>query len=517
MMTGILRRTPPLFLGFLWVFWAVFLVLPAPIRAQEPPPAPPEAQEPATEEDKDKEDAPAEEEEPAPEMVLDEGFLVPADEMEPEEEEPPADPFSVFSLSSMDSVAETPVHGSLSLRYRLRWTNDDTDQDLYGLFSFDVGDPETQAVTAHISLRGAVDLDGDRSHSEYYPFYSIEDTFGGSYNWRLYYAYADLHRIPGTGLVRIGRQMVHDTPEFAFVDGARIESEDLTKAAIRFGAYGGLPTHLYESSSKGDFIVGAYGSARPWKGGKVRADWMYVRDETRATIHNNNLFGVALWQNVARNIELHGRYTALESRNRDLLVRGTWYEPDWDLQLRASYYGLLTKQEALALEFDPYTSSLFEYRPYHQESLFLSKGFGDHFVVDGGIDLRQLKDDDDESVYNHEFQRYFLTPTLSDILLEGLSLSVTGELWDSDQNEISTLGLDITQRVDEQWRGSIGTYYSLFKYDYLSQREKDDVRTYYARIEYRYNANWRFHAGYEYEDDDYDNYSTLRVGALWSF
>jgi len=472
--------------------------------AQEPVPPAPEPEEPAPQES------------PPPRMELREGFLVPVEE--PGETTPyPAEEPSGTPFSLEETWRGLRVTGSLSLRYRLRWTGSESDQDLYGVLSFDAGDAATDVVTAHVMVRGSADLDGDQDPDEYNPFVSIEDSFDHAINGRLYYAYLDIHRIDGLGLLRLGRQVILETPFPAYVDGARIESEDLTDARIRLGAYGGIPTHLYESSAEGDLILGAYGEARPWRGGKARLDAMYVEDDATLGDYENALYGLALWQNFAGKLELHGRYTFLEGDSRDLLVRATYSEPEWDLQVRASYFGLLKRQGNLALEFDPYTTSLFEYEPYNQVSLFASKGLGENLVVDAGVDARQLADDDDESTYNHEFERYFVTPTVSDVLIDGLSVSLTGEYWNAHDDVMATYGLDVTQRFDDHFKASAGTYYSLFKYDWEQGHERDDVYTYYVRLDYRWSRAWSVNATYEYEDADFDDFSTVKVGALWSF
>jgi len=198
-------------------------------------------------------------------------------------------------------------------------------------------------------------------------------------------------------------------------------------------------------------------------------------------------------------------------------ARATYYDVESDLTLQVFYYQLLKTQKDFALEVNPFYGELLELFPYYQTRFLASKTFLEWIYLEGGFDFRRVDDEDDVGQFNRDFERYYGIATFQDVLQEGLDFSVTGDVYDSDDSDVEAWGANVNKRFDERWEGAIGTYYSLFKYDYLSQKEKDDVRTYYARIEYRFSASWRFHAWYEYEDDDYDNYSTLRVGALWSF
>jgi hypothetical protein len=309
---------------------------------------------------------------------------------------------------------------------------------------------------------------------------------------------------------------LYDTPVVVWVAGGWAETEDLTELKIRVGAYGGLPVHFYESSPEGDLIAGGYAQVRPWEGGRVRADYMYVDDEYYFGEHQNELIGVGAWQDLFDRVQLHALYTWLEQESRDVLVRATYREPDIDLLVQASWYRLFQTQEQYAIEFDPFYNSTLEYDPYDQFRGLVSKGFGDHFVVDGGADARRLRNSRDEGPYNHEYERYFVTPSMKDLPWKGLSVSVTGEFWNSD-DDIWSWGADVTQKLNDQLKGSVGTYYSLYKYDYYANEERDDVRTLYLRLRYRLATGVRVDGGYEYEHSDLDTIHTMRLGLIWEF
>jgi hypothetical protein len=138
-------------------------------------------------------------------------------------------------------------------------------------------------------------------------------------------------------------------------------------------------------------------------------------------------------------------------------------------------------------------------------------------LLDLGIDVRRVDDSSDVGEFNREWERYYATATWADLLAEGFALSVTVDRWDDDERDTSSFGADLSWDPGRRWKASIGTYYSLYKYEFLEFDERDDVRTYYVRAGYDLCANVDLDLLYELEDDDQDTYNTLRVGTVWRF
>jgi len=439
---------------------------------------------------------------------------------QPTQDSPQATEDKPAPKSWSEDLLGFPVHGYLSARYIARFAkggSEESDQDIVETLSLDLGAADRNRVTGHFLGRLSEDIDGRSSRGRSSVFDSITDSYNNSVNGRLYHAYLDVHRLPALEFVRAGRQPIHDTPVFAYLDGGRLETVELWDQKLQVGGYGGSPVHLFESSAEGDVLVGSYLQARPWKGGRARVDWMHARDRTTLGVESNDLFGAALWQNLGESVQLHGNYTFLEDKSRDFTVRGTYQEPEWDFRLQGSYHELLEPQRDLALELDPYFLVLQEHSPFRQTRWLASKGFGEHFVVDGGFDIRRLKDSSDEGTFNREFERYFLTPSVHDLLFKGLSFSVTGELWDSNGRDIASAGADLSCEFNKTLRTSIGTNYSLYKYDYFLDRERDRVQSYYVKFVCKLTEHWRSDLDYQFEDDEFDEYHVLRVGLTLSF
>lgn len=418
------------------------------------------------------------------------------------------------------SLLDIPVHGFLSIKYRSRWTDKATkDNDAFANLGLDFGDPAKNRVTGHFLARGASDFDGKKDQQGSFAYDSIEDTYSSNVTGRLYHAYFDLHDVELFDTIRLGRQSIYDTPEVAYFDGARLETEETGPFRLRLGAYGGVSVNRFESSRDDDLLFGGFLQARPWRGGKLRADLMHSQDDKRftGTERQDELYTFSVWQGFTQYARFHANYGYLEGKNRDVLGRVDVQVPEWDLRAQVSYYQIFNTQHEYSLEFDPLYTSNIELSPYHQVTWLASKGIGDHFVVEGGSDVRRLKHDHDFAMYNREFDRFYLTLSSIDLPAEGLSLSLTGEIWDSPGQHINSFGADVTHQCSDQLTSSVGTYYSLFKYDFLDIQERDDVQTYYLKAVYKFTDRLKGDIRYEFEDDEFDEYHQVRVGLLWSF
>jgi len=400
---------------------------------------------------------------------------------------------------------------------------DQHDQDLYQVLTLQAGDPSVNRVSGTFLGRLSEDIDGhNRASTGFSVFDDITDTYQDNVNGRFYLGYVDLRRFGWMDrsqleLIRVGRQSYEETAETLIFDGGRIESrpfEDLH--GLRLTAYGGLPVHYFESSPSGDAVVGAGAEAKTLPGGRARADWTYVEDRREEDQERAHLISLALWQAIGRRFSLHGRYNLLDGQSRDYLVRGTYNEERADLLFQASFHQFLKTLRDLPIELDPYFSVVRELRPYWEVDLRASKGLGEHFVVDGGVDFRELRHEDQEGSFNHEFQRYYLTPSTRDFPFKGTTISVTAEYWQSS-DDIFTAGGEVSQRLFRVFVASAGTYYSLYKFDLLSERERTHVRTYFGRLEYQLARNVKLQTRYEYERDDQFHYHTVEIGVRYAF
>ena len=408
-----------------------------------------------------------------------------------------------------------PVHGSLSSAYRARWNGDEDDHDLFEVLSLDLGDRTRHEWTGHVMARANADLDGGEGEPS--AFFDLDDTYDGDVTLRLYDAWAERRDLGPLARLRLGRQTIWDTPRFAWFDGASAETEPFGRRALSFGLYGGVPVHVFESSPEGDLLAGAFAQARPWRGGRVRLDWMHADDETSLGDESNDLARATVWQSFGRRLRAEAWYTGLEQDGRDYAARVFWSKPEDDVSIRIAWFELLSTQTHYATEFDPFFTTLFEQYPYRQAQLLASKGFGDHVDVQTGIDVRRVDDDEDVGPFNRDFERAYATVGLTDSLPAGLDLALTGESWDGGGNDVRTWGLDLSRRFGKGSLASLGSYYSLYKTDAFSFEEREHVRTWYARVRWRRSKSTTWDLRYELEDLDDETFHTVRAGLTWRF
>lgn len=413
-------------------------------------------------------------------------------------------------------VPGVPVHGSLSLRYRGRTAarERDRDQDLVGLLSLTVGDPQRHAVTGHFLGRGYADLDGRQRDNA---LNGLDQALHEPLNGRVYTAHLDFHRLPHLDLARAGRQILDETPATVEFDGLRVETGRFGPERLWFGAHGGVPVHHFEASRGGDAVFGLSAGAQPWDGGRLRADWLHLRDDFLGFGLRDDLLGLGWWQDLTPALQLRGRHTWLEGDPRDLLVRGRAEVEPWGLSLDFGYRELLTTQRLQVTELDPFYLIAFAEAPYRQVDATATLAISDHLDVTAGADLRRLRDAADEGPFNREFERLHLGPAVHGLCDDRLSASLTAEYWNSQGEDFRTIGGEVRWRFSPRTTGSFGTDYHLFRFDSLQDRERDHVRDWHLRLEHRADHGLRLDGGYHYERDSTDEYHLFRLGMTWTF
>jgi hypothetical protein len=434
--------------------------------------------------------------------VADEAGARPQSSLEPEQEQGDAQPGAEEAPAAEPRNALT---GQLLTRYRGRFTGDDHDQDLYETVDLAYADPE-QRFSGSLLARGALDLDGHEDGGD--EFFGLLDES------QLYHAYLDVAS-RGFELLRFGRQPLYETPVTVLFDGVRAELAPRGERRVALGAYAGLGEHPYEASKSGDLVLGGFGALRAWEGAELRGDWMHLEDERLGVDHEDDLFGLALSQDVlAREsaTRMEARFTSLEGNGRDLRLLASHADTSWSLQ--GSLYQLLHTQKQLAAPLDPFSDTLFELFPYTQVGLSATKDWS-HLALLSGADVRRVTDPDDEGDFNRDFERYYVTGTLPDAL--PVSISLTGEVWRATDTDYDTWGAALQRALEGGWDVSLGSYYALYEYDLFTAEERDHVRNYYVDLRWKKSARQHWALRYEFEHNDFDDYQQVRLDYAWSF
>ena len=426
--------------------------------------------------------------------------------------DPPLPPAAQSLPATETSATTLPWSGNISLRYRARHGDGATDQDLVAGLRLDVG-RAADPISVHMRARGFVNADGRRRDD---PFPGLDHSFGDDVNARLYAAHVDLRTLQHVDLVRLGRQDLDETPTLLSFDGVRVDSARFLGASSAWlTAYGGVPVHHFEASSSGDSVFGVGGGFKPWRNGRVRLDWMQLRDEFLAIDRQDDLIGVRWWQAVG-DAQLHGLHTWRDGQARDLQVTGIGTLGSVT-DLRVSYRELLSTQRRQVTDIDPYFVIASDYVPYRQFEASLTRDLMHDVTASIGADVRRLSDRSEERTFNREFEHFYTDLTWSNVAWPGLSMTLIGNLWHSSGESFRALTGELAYRPDKSLRVALGAGYDLFQYDLLQDRERLHVRSIYLRFARRFDGGLRVDGGYELQRDDFDEFHVFRLGATWTF
>ena len=421
------------------------------------------------------------------------------------------------------------VSGSFTLRYRGRHAEGDgrSDQDFYESLRLSYVNPNNEKISGYLSGALCQDIDDPSTL-----FRSIDDTHDFSLRGYLYELYANVNDIGIIETAKIGRQYSYDVENLHF-DGLHLRFKPFHN--LRFATFAGIPVHLQESSSDGDWMSGISVEIKPLENSTVRFDYVVSSDNSDDNIgnHHDNLFVVSAWHNIKQWWRVYGRFSKLDSISRDLQIRSFWNFPSLDLNIQFSYYKQAQRLGDFTIEFNEFVPSMGNYEAYDQYSLDIYKGIGSYMGINIGAGLRELKDESDENVFNNDFERYYITYSLFDYPLKGLTTTLTGEDYETAGDDIQSISFDFTHNFSKNFKISLGTYYSLYKYDTtsgvgltvfnstsedtffpvesLTESERDNVRSYYLKVKKRIFDNWEIRGKYEYENFDSEIFHTFQT------
>ncbi len=477
--------------------------LPAPV--QPPPPTPLEAESPG---EADSEDVADDDEE----AILDETF----DE----------EPLGAFDEDELPVLTAAPprltfselFHGSIRVRYHGRFTGSDSDNDGFAYLRLNFRDEDDVGLSGSFYGRLSHDIDGHGDDGSFFVFDSVTDSFTHRVNGRVYHAYVDYRPCCGTPLnrVRVGRQQI-DGGEFFLMDGVHVRLSEYGLRRVQLSVFGGVPTHLFEGSPDGDVIAGASLSVRPWGGAEARADFVYLEDDNQFYGEvENDLLTLSLRQTVGPFATARASYQHFNGEPRYGAFAFDAYLPRRRALVRGAFRGLFTAQNEQVFDLDPFFAVAQRLEPYFDAHLAVSKELGRCFHVEGGIATRRLFDDADEGTFNREYQRYHLSLSSFDWPCHALSMSLTGEWWQGDE-DIASVTFDLDYRPSERWRIRAGTDFALYRFDFFGNRERQNARGVFVRATYRPGERWRFDGRVRVDHDDFDTYTTVRFGAEMDF
>ncbi len=422
-------------------------------------------------------------------------------------------------ISAFPEEKPIQVTGSTSFRYRLKTTDGESDQDIYGDLNFQIKNIVPDKISFHFYGRAYLDVEGNQHENDNRTdfFRDIYDGYNSYIEARLYHAYLSLENyLFDDSLFNIGRQTVYLNHAYDF-DGAY--GEVRLHKALKVSVFGGASNYNFKGPRGGDWLVGTGIELTPMQGTKFTANYLYVAEDSKEEGLDDYQFIFQLRQQVWKNCFLSSQLTVLNDQARDMSISSIFNFPEYDLQVNLRFYALFNEMENLTSSVSYYFGV---YKPYQQYEVHVYKGLGEYFSISAGYMLRVLDHERDEGEFNREFQRYYITGTMQDLLTKGLEISLSFQGWLSEgvsDNDLFGVDAEIAYKFTKQLRGSLGTSYELYQYEiYLDEiEERVGLTSIYTKWKYEMNKTWSFYGKFEWQYDEERDYFQAELGITAQF
>lgn len=422
----------------------------------------------------------------------------------------------------------TNVNGYFSARYMYRTASSSEgridDQDFFGDLRLDITRPKKNDYEFHFLGSIRSDIDGNQDQTTFYPLENVWDTFESRMVGKVYEAYVAANWTPGgyDTRVRAGRQAGTRDEPVSF-DGVSV---DVGKERWNVTLYGGAAIHFFEVNTHwgDDTLEGVGIDYRLFQATGVSADYLAVKDKrtftpAEDTVHDR-MVSLKLWQRFDPFTRITAKYRLLDGDPRDLSIKLVAATQATDIEASLNYFRQFRTQYELSNELSLFYDVVGQSDPYQSFDIKVRKFFAERVALDLGYYKRDLLDEADEGAFNKDYHRVFIDVEVMDLFLNNLSGTLLLEQWDSQGRSYDAVGADLSYKIKKnkkEAKVSIGTNYSLYKYDYyVEQGVREQVRTYYLNAKYPLNHGLSVNGAYEYEHS-FENYQTLRLGMRYDF
>jgi len=369
------------------------------------------------------------------------------------------------------------------------------------------------------NLQASYNLDIDSFQSGggapgFFPFLDLSNTFNGRFHGFLHSAYVEVQDMSLLDHIRIGRQQIHREEPILF-DGGFARTK--TWKTLSLDVYGGLPAHLYETSASGDLLAGAGLEARPASGLMLGADYIFLRDARKALPDSEDQLLILRGSfQINREWTINASGSWIDGRDRRQILDLQYASRDWGL---LAYLRVLRQNGIVDIHADELSSYVLvqgAYAPFYEFRFDASQPLGEKFAAGGGVHFRQLQDSSDAGLFNHSFRNYYLSLEARD-LWRGGRISINGDLWDADGEDIYAVSIELEQQVKDLVRIRLGNSYSQYRFDRFTGTERNRDRLYYARFRWRLTPSLDLDTDYQYEKDSDAEYHRLTVNLRKTF
>jgi hypothetical protein len=302
---------------------------------------------------------------------------------------------------------------------------------------------------------------------------------------------------------------------------------NLFDTQIKPFVYGGIPVRLYEG--------GGYLDATEVGGGvhilldnstKITLEHQFIEEDPHI-VGTYGTTGKSRYQQSAFAIRQslfnkgYGYLSLFMLNNspRHISTRFSALFDELDLDIDASYFYQFKEIENMPAT-SPYTGLTGEIKPYHNATLDIMMGvYKDYVWLSGGTEWRLLDSGEEETEFNHSYNHEYLAMIVENLPMRGMYFSLQADFWevmdDNNEDMIVSGGAEIGYKKPKTIDVSVGSFYSLYKYDYfIDTDEKTDVYTVYADVRYYIQTGLYWDARYELDIYDIDEHRFIATVGL---
>jgi len=367
------------------------------------------------------------------------------------------------------------------------------------------------------------DLDGNRDLHTNYLLEDIGDTGTQSAIGYLYEAHFDINEpFNRVTQVRLGRQ-AGTRDEQVYFDGIAMDVQ--AASFMKMTVYGGAAVNLFEidRSESDDTLAGAGLDIAAGASTGISFDYLAIKDKRdylEMTDEQDKLLSIKIWQRFSPSVRATARYRQQNSEARDLSVRLLGTFPGAGTEFSANYLRQFNVQEQQTNPLSPFVDVVGPSDPFQTTEVKVRQFFGKRYAIDLLYARRDLIGDAEPGQFNREYTRAAAGIEVGDLFLRNLTLSLTGDQWKSQERSSAAAGADVGYAFGKKGtmtKINVGTYYSLYKYDYyLQPREQDDVRTYYLSMRVPVTKQVALNLSYEFERS-LEDFQTMKAGIRYDF
>ena len=415
------------------------------------------------------------------------------------------------------------LSGLLQLRYDGRYLSDGENDDhkLHQIADIYIKDAGWGHFKFTLSGDMIEDIDSEDDDDQTDRTRNVHDTWDSSSHGYLYVCQAELYELGYLSYARFGRQYVNHELSTTHIDGLNLLLDfDLFGTQIKPFVYAGIPVRLYED--------GDYWDAEQFGGGahihfgratKITLEHQVIEEEPdivgtyrESGTNRYEQSAVALRRSFFPKGYGYLSLFLLDNRATHINTRFSLLVDRLDLDIDASYFYQFQEIDEAPISSPYYTGLIGTIKPYHNVALDIMKGvYKDRVWISGGTQWRLLDSGEEESEFNHSYNNQYLAVIIDDLLMKDVQLSLQADFWqvmDSDnEDEILSFGGEIAYEKPKTISVSLGSFYSLYRYDYFADTdEKTDVYTVYSDVRYYIQPGLYLDARYELDIYDIDEH-----------